>query len=389
MTTGRAITIALAVLAAVTAPIADEPAAAASDNLYLKGDSEPSGSMAPTPPPGGALPNFDPGRDSFPGLLIQKGGGSGQTDPTKYQEWRFDASNKTLSVKSFRIWAAPKDFDEDKTVRFAAYVMECKPSCSVLDSASAKIEEEEGSDWKAIDLPLTVPARSFASGSHLVVKVTVEENSDDDMWFAYGTSSFDAHLQVQFQSSPSTTSTTSPTTSTTSTTTPGPTSSLGPTAASEGPATTSTTTDPRPTTTPTPTTTIVGSALSASTTTTTSVTSTTVPATATPELADSAIATRSLESTGSGGQKRFELRPVELAASGDPEAAVDDEFTPSARLRPEEGLAVAFATVAENISLYWQAALGTGGVASVLLWIGLANRASDPEADDQTASDPE
>ncbi len=40
---------------------------------------------------------------------------------------------------------------------------------------------------------------------------------------------------------------------------------------------------------------------------------------------------------------------------------------------------VAFATVTENISLYWPAAVGLGLVASVLLWIGLRKRQPDEE----------
>lgn len=46
---------------------------------------------------------------------------------------------------------------------------------------------------------------------------------------------------------------------------------------------------------------------------------------------------------------------------------------------PQEGLMVAFATVTENISLYWPAAVGLGLVASVLLWIGLRKRQPDEE----------
>jgi hypothetical protein len=38
---------------------------------------------------------------------------------------------------------------------------------------------------------------------------------------------------------------------------------------------------------------------------------------------------------------------------------------------------VVFATVAENIAIYWQAALATGGVASALLWVGLSRREGD------------
>ena len=51
----------------------------------------------------------------------------------------------------------------------------------------------------------------------------------------------------------------------------------------------------------------------------------------------------------------------------------------SGDINPQEGLMVAFATVTENISLYWPAAVGLGLVASALLWIGLRKRQADEE----------
>ena len=67
-------------------------ALAASTTLYLRGDFEPQGTMAISAPPAQALPNFDPGRDDEPGLLLKKSSGYSESDPTKYQQWEFDAS---------------------------------------------------------------------------------------------------------------------------------------------------------------------------------------------------------------------------------------------------------------------------------------------------------
>ena len=99
--------------------LAIESAAAVGSVLYLRGHAVPSSPMSNSAPPPGSLPNFDPRRDDFPGLLVQKGSGTAdEGDPTKFQEWSHPVGGETLSIDEFVIWAAPKDLNEDKTMIF-------------------------------------------------------------------------------------------------------------------------------------------------------------------------------------------------------------------------------------------------------------------------------
>lgn len=316
-------------------------ARAANVDLFLGGESVPSASMSSSTPPGGPLPNFDPGRDDEQGLLLSKSnGGVNESDPTKYQQWEYDVSGLTLSVSNFTIWGAPQDFESAKTVTFGTYLMDCGSTCSLLDTATATITN--GSTWRQATTALSANDRSFAAGHSLVVKIVVLDSSDADMWFAYGTSSYDAHLKVNTAAPATTTSTTS-----------------------------TTTTAPTTTTTVTSTTTTVASETSS----TTSSTTTTAPATTTTTAATVATTTTSPEPT-------VDITPVErprIVVFG-PAAAVNVGLFNDARdLTPQKGLGVAFATLSENIRLYWQVALALGTLAAVLLWIGLSKQSDEDE----------
>ncbi|MGD2100864.1 MAG: hypothetical protein PVG83_01390 [Acidimicrobiia bacterium] len=296
--------------------------------------------MSSSTPPGGPLPNFDPGRDNEQGLLLSKSNsGVNESDPTKYQLWEYDASGLTLSVNNFTIWAAPKDFDSAKTVTFGAYLMDCASTCSLLDTATATITN--GSTWRQATTPLSVANRSFDAGHSLVVKIVVLDSSDADMWFAYGTSSFDAHLKVNDALPATTTSTTTSTTTT-------------------APATTTTTS-------------------ATVTTTTTTIASEPTTTTTAPETTTTTIATAT---STTSPDPTVDITPVErprIVVFG-PAAAVNVGLFNDARdLTPQKGLGVAFATLSENIRLYWQVALALGTLAAVLLWIGLSKQSEEDE----------
>ena len=328
--------------------------AGAVSSLYLVGDFEPEGSMSTTQPLSGALPNFDPERASEPGLLLNKSElGASETDPTKYQQWKYDASGKTVSVTEFVIWAAPKDFDDAKTVSFAAYLMDCSATCTVLHSATRTISA--ATTWRRVNLPLTVNKLAFGSGSDLVVKITVLDSSEDDMWFAYSTATYDARLAISF---------TIPTTTTTTTTIP----------------TTSTTV-------PTPEATTTSSPLSSTTTSVQGTTSTTSPeelepSTTTTTLLASATTTTSAPVIAAENDSEDHTAIVvgaPLILAGDGLQTESTSWDASSDISPQEGLMVAFTTVTENISLYWPVAVGLGLVASALLWIPMRKRQSDEE----------
>ncbi len=343
-------------------------ASAASAKLYLAGDGYPVASMSETSPPGGALPNYDPSRGPGPGLTIKKGGdGPWETDPDRFQQWEYDASGATLSVSSFRIWVTEEGMNGDKDVEMAAYLMRCSSSCLVLDSATKSLKNQTG--WKMITLPLAAPESTYGPGERLVVKIIVTENSEEDMWFAYGVSSHAARLQLATFTPPASTTTTTtlpPTTSTlppttTSTTRPGSTTTLPSPPTTPGRGHSTTTLPSAPTTQPdTPTTSIVPSDVTNSTTTTTVVVA---------------------GGDGSGGNGTESPTSDDLSETSAEILAAS--FGNEAALQPQEGLMVAFATVSETSRLYWQAAVALGALFSILLLVGVGR--IDIEDDPDTA----
>jgi hypothetical protein len=362
---------AVTVVATLLGAVGIEAAAAMGPSLYLVGDSVPSASMITTSPPGGPLPNFDPGRDDFPGLLVKKGDGSaGESDPTKYQRWSHSVGGETLSIEKLEIWAAAKDFNRDKTVIFNVYILDCGGNCQVLDSASATVSG--AGKWQKTIVSFDDSDHTFAPGHELSVKIVVDNDSDDDMWFAYGTAAHPAHLSVSSFAGPSPSTTT---TSTTSTTTvgavppsPGPpiVPPRSPVAPGGSPSTTSTTTSTTTASTTSTTLAEVG-ALPAVTTTTT-----------TPRPGGGGLEP-GLDPSGETGQTGSPgvvsdspdvLAPVVVSPpveEADEATLALDQPRP---LQPEEGLAVAYSTAVEAIRLHWHAALALGALAAVLLLIG-------------------
>jgi hypothetical protein len=307
-------------------------------------------------PPDVALPNFDKSRDSEPGLVLARSGnGANESNPSKYQEWSFAATDQTISVQTLRIWAAAKDFDNSKTVVLAVFLMDCGGGCTVLSSGSATVKN--ASNWKQVNIPLAVNDHEFSNGHSLVVKVTATAESDDDMWLAFGTDTYDAQLQTVVKPTPTTTTTTSSTTTTT-TTTVAPTTTVP-----EATTPTSDQSDDGPADDPQQ---DVG-APDADTETT--------PTTAgdQPQLRETPTVA---SGEGEGTDQPFTPRRQSLVLDAADTAGLE-VFRTVRELKPAEGLGVVFATVAENIAIYWQAALATGGVASALLWVGLSRREGD------------
>ena len=119
-------------------------AVAVAESLYLTGTGVPVASLSAQPPSAGTLPNYDPGRDDSPGLILKKTDeGANEADPTKYQIWIAPFTGVVLDGKvSFTFWSAMKDFDESKKGEVEAYLLECAPSgsdCTTIDSGSIQI----------------------------------------------------------------------------------------------------------------------------------------------------------------------------------------------------------------------------------------------------------
>ncbi len=254
-------------------------AVAAAESLYLAGTGVPEASLSVQPPSAGTLPNYDPGRDDSPGLILKKTDeGANEADPTKYQIWVAPSAGAVLDGKvSFTFWSAMKDFDESKKGEVEAYLLECAPSgsdCTTIDSGSVlRGQWSAGSSaWVSRTIQFGSVSHAVPAGRSLAVKVVVGDRSDDDVWFAYGVANYPSLLTVTPAATPTTTTTTIPTTTTTTTTPPATTTTATP------PTTTTITAPPTTTTITAPPTTTTITAPPTTTTTTAPPTTTTTTA---------------------------------------------------------------------------------------------------------------
>ncbi len=150
----------------------------------------------------GALANYDVDRDGAPGLLLQKGGGPGETDSVKVQRWWLDlpAGAHLDGRPVLRHWAAVKDFDQAKTGGLEARLYDCataRSDCRLLASGRASVRQASfGAGFGAVAITLGSVDRQVAAGRGVVLELTVPSSSDDDMWLAFGTQTYDSRLTI-------------------------------------------------------------------------------------------------------------------------------------------------------------------------------------------------
>lgn len=165
--------------------------------LYLAGTGVPRGSLAQSAPSASVLPNYDPGRDAFPGLLLQAtDNGLMESDPVKYQKWVGGPSPIDVDGPvSLVLWSAMQDFDQDDNGVVHAGLFECDAggsNCDPIVQATLKLDPWSGSSsWVERTIDFGPVTRSVPPGRVLAVKIVVEEN---DMWFAYGTTAQPSRL---------------------------------------------------------------------------------------------------------------------------------------------------------------------------------------------------
>lgn len=154
-------------------------------------------------PTDATLRNYDPDRDTVPGLVLAKSeSGLSESDPKKHQVWSSSLSSplKLEGPASLTVWAAVKDFETTKTGRVVAAMQECRPngtSCATVASGSARADHESGGPrWIRSTIELGDVERTIGAGKVVAVKIVVDEDSDDDMWFAFGTADYASSLQL-------------------------------------------------------------------------------------------------------------------------------------------------------------------------------------------------
>ncbi len=200
------------------------PVEAATSALYLKATGVPKASLGEVTPTAGSLPNYDANRDSAPGLLLQKTSkGWKENDASKHEVWVSSTTGQDIDAQvSLTFWSAMKDFNDEKRGRVEAYLLDCNAagaSCSLVGQAVAETEPwSESGSWKMAILEFGSVTHTMAANRALAVKLVVGDDSDDDMWFAYDTTTYPSRLTFETEDTTSTTSTTVTTTTTTTTT---------------------------------------------------------------------------------------------------------------------------------------------------------------------------
>ncbi len=169
-----------------------EPSASQGTMLYLGATGVPSSAFASAAPTG-SLANHDPGRDSFAGLLVQKGGsGAGENDAAKHQRWLSASNASSFSLSGtvqLRLWSAMKDFNTAKRGAVTAFLRECNNggnNCTQIASASLNLAPwSTSSGWVERTLSFGNLNHTVAANRRLELKIVVNDASEDDMWFAY------------------------------------------------------------------------------------------------------------------------------------------------------------------------------------------------------------
>lgn len=162
--------------------------AASQETLYLGPDGFPIGSLV-TSPQGGEMPNFDLGRDTQPGLRLERSAlGLAEVEETRFQQWQVEISGEHIfGYPSVVIWSAPADFVRGATGVFSLFILDCSQTgpCDELGAAEVTVDYEGGA-WAESSIDFPEIDHRFAQGRYLAVRIVVSDRSDTDLMFAYG-----------------------------------------------------------------------------------------------------------------------------------------------------------------------------------------------------------
>ncbi|MCP3934560.1 MAG: hypothetical protein GY708_04215 [Actinomycetia bacterium] len=145
-----------------------------------------------------SLYNYDTDRDAFAGLVIAKGSGLGETEATKIQRWMYIAAGglDLSTAPQLTISTAMKDFSSGKNATAEAGLYDCTAagaSCTLLASDTVT-SNPWPSSWQDITFTFGTLSHTISAGRALVIKLVVDGNSDDNLWFAYDTTSYQARI---------------------------------------------------------------------------------------------------------------------------------------------------------------------------------------------------
>ncbi|MCK5548129.1 MAG: hypothetical protein KAI64_03885, partial [Thermoplasmata archaeon] len=162
-------------------------------------DGDPEDLMDTQPPPSGALGDYDD--DGDPGLTIKKG--FDEDNPSrpskKYQDWFLTpdfAGNFSIEGDvTLYLWSAMKDYDTGKTGIIQARLYD-NDDTQLISSSSITESSWPAGDFQEESILFSSVQYTLPAGNSLLLRVFVDDNSDDDMWFAYNTTTYDTHLEM-------------------------------------------------------------------------------------------------------------------------------------------------------------------------------------------------
>ncbi len=182
-----------------------------SGNYYLHNDPIlPAGDTAShavlplgrTVPTAETLYNYDVDRDAGPGLLIRRGGsGADETDTARIQRWRlapFETDVQLSGHVVLKFYAAMKDFQEDRYGKVWGYLIDRNGDQVTIIASGFKETSDWDDEWERETIKFEGVQYLVPRGHQLEIALTVDGASNDDMWFAFGTKKYAAHLKINF-----------------------------------------------------------------------------------------------------------------------------------------------------------------------------------------------
>ena len=160
--------------------------------------------MDSQPPSGSALFNYDTNRDALSGIVIKKGGaGADETDSAKHQAWRTSVLSEAYTLPNAvttTLSTAMKNHNPNKQGSMTLYLRDFNGSgyTTIAAASLTKADWQGGSaNWTTVSATLTTAGYTLAPGHQLELKIIVNSQSDDDLWFAYDTTTYQSRIEIQ------------------------------------------------------------------------------------------------------------------------------------------------------------------------------------------------
>jgi hypothetical protein len=183
------------------------PAAPLSLKLYLTNPgssdtmSSPVLAMTTSYPTGSTLPNYDTDRDADAGLLLLRGMGVDDADPTRRQYWTANVGAADLpGTAQLKVGVSTIDFAPGSG-ELQVSLARCDlglTSCETLGTSDRPFAQGGGSNFKWLSVNVNLSGGPSTERPVLRLAVAPSSASAADLWLAYGTANWWSFLSVNF-----------------------------------------------------------------------------------------------------------------------------------------------------------------------------------------------